>query len=670
MTEKTLNTRILLKYDTLANWQSSTLILKAGELAIAVVGNSAIQNDNSLKGDANLNKTPIVGIKVGDGLKTFSQLNWIQAIAGDVPSWAKESDWATVKAAYNQAITEAISGLSTTGALKDLSNKVDGIAAGGTTNVGKVELITGITMKDGKVESYTTTPITTDMITAGSETLTEKLAAVDSAITQAKNDAISTAAGDATSKANAAQSAAATDATNKADAAKDAAIAAAKTETETQVGTLKTDLLGTGAVYKTDTIASVKQAAADALAAANAASTAAGNASAKVDTEIQKLDYTDTADNTKFVSKVDEVDGKISVTRVAVTDVLGIADSYDKSTNRIATVATVNTAVGNVRNELLEDIGEITGAMRFRGTVIGAPTSSTVPEEDGMGAFRKGDVLVDSSSTKEYICTGSSPLTWEELGAEGIYALSSDLEAHIQNYDTLNTKVTTDHEDRIGDLEETVGEHTTQISNKVEQTAYNTKIGEIETDIGNLENAVGEINHATNGILAQAKSHVATEIGKLDGTVSGTGDFIVSVTQTDGIVTATKGNVDITQVKNLKVIDGSETTGSAVTTSDVFALKGYVDTKAASAAANAIDTADIPGQIDAKINALDSSVAATAEANNQVSVLTGITQTDGKLTAKTETKLAAIAKTGNVNDLIQTTGDVLIFDCGGSGVTA
>lgn len=64
------------------------------------------------------------------------------------------------------------------------------------------------------------------------------------------------------------------------------------------------------------------------------------------------------------------------------------------------------------------------------------------------------------------------------------------------------------------------------------------------------------------------------------------------------------------------------------------------------------------------IDALDSSVAATAEANNQISVLTGITQTDGKLTAKTEAKLAAVAKTGNVNDLIQTTGDVIIFNCG------
>ena len=33
-----------------------------------------------------------------------------------------------------------------------------------------------------------------------------------------------------------------------------------------------------------------------------------------------------------------------------------------------------------------------------------------------------------------------------------------------------------------------------------------------------------------------------------------------------------------------------------------------------------------------------------------------------------DTDLAAIAKTGNVNDLIQTVGDVLVFDCGSSSV--
>ena len=62
---------------------------------------------------------------------------------------------------------------------------------------------------------------------------------------------------------------------------------------------------------------------------------------------------------------------------------------------------------------------------------------------------------------------------------------------------------------------------------------------------------------------------------------------------------------------------------------------------------------------------LDSSVAATAETDNKVSVLTGVTQTDGKLTEKTEVTLAAIAKTGSTDDLIQGSM-VLVFDCGTS----
>lgn len=76
---------------------------------------------------------------------------------------------------------------------------------------------------------------------------------------------------------------------------------------------------------------------------------------------------------------------------------------------------------------------------------------------------------------------------------------------------------------------------------------------------------------------------------------------------------------------------------------------------------------DAAGAATSAVNALDSSVAATAADGNQYSVLTGVTQTDGKLTAKTEVKLAAIAKTGNVNDLIQTSGDVMVFYCGTSG---
>lgn len=78
--ENVLKTRIQLKYDTLANWNSSTLVLKQGELAIAEVPSSASNSGLT---------PPAIGIKVGDGTKTFIQLPWIQASAGDVYAWAK-----------------------------------------------------------------------------------------------------------------------------------------------------------------------------------------------------------------------------------------------------------------------------------------------------------------------------------------------------------------------------------------------------------------------------------------------------------------------------------------------------------------------------------------------------------------------------------------------------
>ena len=74
-----LNSRIQQKFDTYENWKESSLVLKAGELAIASIPSG---DDTGLT-------PPAIGIKVGDGTKTFSQLNWIQSTAGDVYAWAK-----------------------------------------------------------------------------------------------------------------------------------------------------------------------------------------------------------------------------------------------------------------------------------------------------------------------------------------------------------------------------------------------------------------------------------------------------------------------------------------------------------------------------------------------------------------------------------------------------
>lgn len=87
MAEKILNTRIQLKYDTLANWNSSTITLKKGEVAIAEVSTWQI-DETTLQKVA----VPTCLMKVGDGTKTFSQLKWVAAQAADVYDWAKKSE--------------------------------------------------------------------------------------------------------------------------------------------------------------------------------------------------------------------------------------------------------------------------------------------------------------------------------------------------------------------------------------------------------------------------------------------------------------------------------------------------------------------------------------------------------------------------------------------------
>lgn len=78
-TEQILNTRIQLKYDTLANWNASTFNLKKGEIALVEVP--------TVEG-ATLQ--PVM-FKVGVGDKKFSELDWVSAKAADVYGWAKKS---------------------------------------------------------------------------------------------------------------------------------------------------------------------------------------------------------------------------------------------------------------------------------------------------------------------------------------------------------------------------------------------------------------------------------------------------------------------------------------------------------------------------------------------------------------------------------------------------
>ena len=95
-TEKILNTRIQLKYDTWSNWSNdavagkgANLILKKGELGICEIPASTNAGQSTSE--------PVVLFKVGtyDGVndntkKAFKDLPWISALAADVHAWAKK----------------------------------------------------------------------------------------------------------------------------------------------------------------------------------------------------------------------------------------------------------------------------------------------------------------------------------------------------------------------------------------------------------------------------------------------------------------------------------------------------------------------------------------------------------------------------------------------------
>lgn len=82
MSEKVLNTRIQLKYDSYANWESvwESFIPKAGEVIFFAVPQST----------GEVQQEPAILFKVGNGETTLKNLPWGSAIAADVYAWAKK----------------------------------------------------------------------------------------------------------------------------------------------------------------------------------------------------------------------------------------------------------------------------------------------------------------------------------------------------------------------------------------------------------------------------------------------------------------------------------------------------------------------------------------------------------------------------------------------------
>lgn len=131
-------------------------------------------------------------------------------------------------------------------------------------------------------------------------------------------------------------------------------------------------------------------------------------------------------------------------------------------------------------------------------------------------------------------------------------------------------------------------------------------------------------------------AEIAAEIAKLDKTVTHTDSnnhVTVNIIEADGLLSSVE--VSTNDIASAALL------GTTADTSAQATAFGYIKKEAE----------DRAQAITAAVNALDSSVAATVKDGEQYSVLTGVTQTDGKLTGVAEVKLAAVAKTGSASDV-------------------
>ena len=128
----TLNTRIKLKYDTLANWSTANPVLLAGEVAVVAIPTES----ESTVGQVT---KPAIVFKVGDGTTEFNTLPYASGLAADVYSWAK----AATKPSYTAGEVGADAAGTAAGLIGELD--VTDSAVGG-------QYVSAVSQVDGKIQ--------------------------------------------------------------------------------------------------------------------------------------------------------------------------------------------------------------------------------------------------------------------------------------------------------------------------------------------------------------------------------------------------------------------------------------------------------------------------------------------------------------------------------------
>lgn len=545
-TEKILQTRIQLKYDTWNNWNkpaAKALVLKQGELATVYVPASTASGETTSE--------PAFLLKVGDGTTNFENLPWVQAKAADVYSWAKAATKPTYTASEISGLDNYISGQ-----VQDTNTQyqiVQDSHDGHTIQLQK---------KDLGQKSWTTV----DTITIPDNDTQYTLVTGTAKGTVKFNDT------DVPVKGLGSAAYANTDAFDAAGSA--------------------SAVLGTAADGSTaNTVHGAKKAAADAASAAATAQATANAAMPKSGGTFTGAVSVPapTADN-NAARKVDVTNAQTAAATDATTKAnQALADAKAYTDNKTA---------------------GLTGAMHFVGTSTTDPTGTTGPTVDGKAySGKSGDVVLWNK--KEFVYDGTK---WTELGDEGSYVLKTT----TVNGHALGENITLD-----------------------------------ATDVG--ADAAGTAAGLVN----------ALDLTKVGG---GTNEYIASITQTNGQVSATKDTLP-TALKNPKVLKAGTKSydGSAEVTITAADLGAITDISSKQDTLSFDGTYNPSSNKAATVSSITSRIAAldVADAPVAKNFVTAVSEKGGKISVQ-RAAVADIALSGSVNDLVQPNNVILVFDCGTS----
>jgi hypothetical protein len=382
-----LQTRIMLKYDSYANWTTNNPVLLAGEVAIATIPVAAEGNNSASTGFTNL---PNVVMKVGDGSSHYNDLKFVSALAADVYDWAK----AAQKPSYDASEIANLQKFVEDHSDFDTNTQYDIVAINGYKYELKYKNI-----GDTEFKSYDT-PVYIDLSDA--DTRLKKVEADVAAliggdgetggITDMINDAIDALDFEKTQTAGADGLALHIKQENGVITEFSGSIAAetydahgAAADAETAAKGYADGLIAQEVIDRNAAIADEAKAREEAIKALDFAG----------------VEGTQTGTNVKFVSKVSQADGVVS----AELGELIFNSAYDAANNKAATMKDVTSAVA-----------DLNGAMHFEGVSTTDPVNVgvTIEGKDDYVAAA-GDVVI--YETIEYVYDGSK---WVQLGDESL----------------------------------------------------------------------------------------------------------------------------------------------------------------------------------------------------------------------------------------------------------